>query len=450
MSRRRGTDPWDSASTSESASPHGVTPDTIRRWADITNYIDDDEAASSLLPDPETSSGEIISLRMRNRELLAIREIAQRLIAPFHLGQFVCEIITTCCSIMKTEAGSVLLQEAGTGKLHFFRVRGQGADMVREFILEKGQGIAGWVAETGRSCLVNTPAKDPRFFGDVDRRTGFETRSILCSPIQGPHGVIGVVEVLNKKDRSPFSAEDQAFLEVLCAEIAVAIESFRAREEAQRKDRVALVGSMASSIIHDLKNPMTIIKGYTYLHAQEHPESRSFCSQIEGEIDRLTELAEEILGVAKGSSRVRKEEVQVAPFVQEFGEFIRARMGLGEIDFRIQNLYDGRASFDGRRLRRALFNLVTNALDAVPRGGRIEIRSERSGDDLHLTVSDNGRGIPREIRARLFDPFHSSGTPGGTGLGLAIVQNIVQAHGGRLKVESEEGEGTKVHLFLPA
>ena len=439
---------WESSSPSEEETPRGVTPDTIRRWADDTAYVEDDESGGVIL-DADTPQGEIISLRLRNRELRAIREIAQRLVAPFHLGQFIYEIITTSCRLMKTEAGSVLLQEAGTGKLHFFWVRGTGAEKVREFILDKGQGVAGWAAETGRSCIVNNPAEDPRFFSGVDKKTGFETRGLLCSPIPGPQGVIGVVEVLNKKDGSGFSAEEMAFLEVLCAEVGVAVESFRARERAQRKDREALVGSMASTIIHDLKNPMTIIKGNTFLFAKEHPEARDFCARIDTEIDRLTELAEEILGVAKGSTRVKCQPVDIAPFLSRFGEFVRGRMRLDGIDFVLDNLYEGQANLDEKKLQRALYNLVTNAINAIPEGGRIEIRSERDDTDLHISVRDNGPGIPEEVRLRLFDPFHGSRTPGGTGLGFAIVSNIVKAHGGRISIDSWSDGGTCIHLYLP-
>ena len=442
---------WGTSEEGDASKPHGVTPDTIRRWADITTYTEDDSPTEGpILEDPETPLGEIISLRLRNRELTAIREITRSLIAPFHLGQFIYEIITTCCRVMKTEAGSCLLQEAGTGKLHFFWVRGSGADKVREYILEKGKGIAGWSAETGRSALVNDAASDPRFFPGVDEKTGFETRSILCAPVIGREGVIGVVEVLNKKDGSDFGAADLAFLEVLCAEIAVAIESFRARETAQKKDRMALVGAMASSIIHDLKNPMTIIKGHTYLISKEHPVVARSCSHINDEIDRLAELAEEILGVAGGSCRVEQEPTPVAEFIDQFADFVSARLHLGNITLRVENRYDGEAPLDSKRMRRALLNIVTNAIDAIPEsGGSIEITSEEIGNEVEISVRDNGSGIPEELLESLFDPFHTSTTAGGTGLGLAIVKNIVEAHRGRLAIESAPDQGTTVRIVLP-
>ncbi|MCZ6603132.1 MAG: GAF domain-containing sensor histidine kinase [Planctomycetota bacterium] len=450
MKAEKDTSAWESASQAGEETPRGVTPDTIRRWADDTIYDEDDrDFEIEPLTDGETPQGEIISLRLRNRELLAIREIAQRLIAPFHLGEFMYEIITTCCRIMRSEAGSVLLQEAGTGKLHFFWVRGAGADKVREFVLEKGQGVAGWSAETGRSCLVSDPENDPRFFADVDRETGFKTTSILCAPIRGAEGVIGVVEVLNKKGGGRFSAEDLAFLEVLSAEVALAIESFRARENARRRERVALIGSMASSIIHDLRNPMTIIKGHTYLLCQAYPQAREHCRKIDVEIDRLTDLASEILGVAKGCSEARPETTSMAPFIDEFVEFIEARMHLSGIELQVENRFEGEAFVDRNRLRRALLNIVTNSIEAIGTEGKIQIQCQQEGKDLHLSVRDDGPGIPEEVRLKLLDPFHPSGKPGGTGLGMAIVNNIVQAHGGRLEVESSEGKGTCIHLFIP-
>ena len=442
---------WDSTESSEGDSPRGVSPDTIRRWADVTTYTDitDLDADTPLSVPTGPAALEVLMLKKRNRELGAILDISKSLIAPFHLGQFIYEIVTKCCRVLKAERGSVLMQEAGTGKLHFFWVHGDGAEKVRETTLGKGQGIAGWCAENGRPALVNRVHEDPRYFSGVDQQTGVDTRSVLCAPIIGPDGVIGVVELINKKNGGEFVDDDLSFLEVLCAEVALAIQSFRERERAQHNDRMALLGSMASSIIHDLKNPMSIIKGYTYLIGQQFPEAKLHLQQIDNEMDRLTELAEEILGVARGSTTVQREWTDVGPYLREFAEFVRVRLHLDDVELVLDNRFDGKALIDRRRLRRALTNVVTNAFDAIDEGGRIEIISEARDRELHIVVKDDGPGIPEDIRAGLLDAFHASRKKGGTGLGLAIVNSIVAAHGGSLGVDSPPSQGAVITLRIP-
>ena len=442
---------WDSTDSSGTESPRGVTPDTIRRWADVTTYTDitDMDADTPLTVPTGPAALEVMMLKKRNRELGAILEISKSLIAPFHLGQFIYEIVTKCCRVLRAERGSVLLQEAGSGKLHFFWVHGTDAEKVCEVTLDKGQGIAGWSAETGKPALVNRVHEDPRFYSGIDRETGAETRNVLCAPIIGPEGVIGVVELVNKKSGAEFVDDDLSFLEVLCAEVALAIQSFREREKAQRNDRMALLGSMASSIIHDLKNPMAIIKGYTYILGQQYPEASPHLQQIDTEMDRLTELAEEILGVARGKTKVQREWTAVVPFLDDFAQFVRVRLHLDHVRLELRNEFDGKALLDPRRLRRALMNVVTNAFDALDEGGRIEIHARAEGGWLQISVTDDGPGIPAEVRAGLLDPFHISRKPGGTGLGMAIVQSIVEAHGGELGIDTADGEGTRVTLRMP-
>ncbi|HEX8750537.1 MAG TPA: ATP-binding protein, partial [Nitrospira sp.] len=106
---------------------------------------------------------------------------------------------------------------------------------------------------------------------------------------------------------------------------------------------------------------------------------------------------------------------------------------------------------DERRLFNALYNLINNAIPEVSRGGKIAIaaKEEPVGVSIHITVTDTGKGMPPEIRDTLFTPAARSSKPGGTGLGTKIVKDVVDAHNGKISVESQLGIGTTFHIFLP-
>jgi signal transduction histidine kinase len=111
--------------------------------------------------------------------------------------------------------------------------------------------------------------------------------------------------------------------------------------------------------------------------------------------------------------------------------------------------YTGVARFDETKLRRAIFNLARNAIDAMPKGGRFLVSVEREGDELVFRAQDNGPGIPPEIADRLFESFVTSGKKHGTGLGLAIVRKIAQEHGGAVSCKTKPGKGTTFEIRIP-
>ena len=111
--------------------------------------------------------------------------------------------------------------------------------------------------------------------------------------------------------------------------------------------------------------------------------------------------------------------------------------------------YRGAARFDEVKLKRVFANLARNAAEAMPHGGRFEVTADRVEDTLIFAFRDTGHGVPKEIRGRLFESFVTRGKASGTGLGLAIVKKIVGEHGGRIEVETAEGEGTCFTISFP-
>jgi signal transduction histidine kinase len=189
----------------------------------------------------------------------------------------------------------------------------------------------------------------------------------------------------------------------------------------------------------------------------EKEETRQLCHEVLGLLKRNThriqDLVKEMADCVKGlSTPPQFASCQVATVVQQVFDTLRLVAEEKGVSFHGEGLEDLPAILaDERRLYIALYNLVNNAIPEVPPGGSITVlgRREPRAAAVRLSVSDTGRGMPPEVRESLFTSRTISRKVGGTGLGTKIVKDVVEAHGGRIAVESQEGVGTTFHLRLP-
>jgi PAS domain S-box-containing protein len=230
-------------------------------------------------------------------------------------------------------------------------------------------------------------------------------------------------------------------------------ERRRLEREAQRAQHFALLGRLAAGVSHEIRNPL----GAVFLHVdlleeelrQPSPQSPALVAQslaeIKTQLARLDDLVQDYLTL------VRVANVQLD--VQDLGRAVRtwaaefqALAAAQGVTIAMQGLEDlGFVAFHANTLRRALLNLVQNALEAMPRGGTITLAGARTAAHVQLAVRDTGCGMPTERLDRIFEPLYTT-KPGGTGLGLYIVREIVAAHGGEIAVRSAEGHGTTFTL----
>jgi signal transduction histidine kinase/ActR/RegA family two-component response regulator len=265
-------------------------------------------------------------------------------------------------------------------------------------------------------------------------------------------------------------------LVALCAVIVVlavnilrrqrAEQALRQTEERLRSaQKLEAVGLLAGGVAHDFNNILQVIRGHTEFLQEAVaglPEAREDVATIRDAAERASQLTRQLLAFS------RRQPLQIEPFdpSELVAEVIRMlRRILGEhIELQVDPLpAPALLVADKGQIGQVLMNLCVNARDAMPEGGRIVIRLRqvaagepdeqqevRAGPHLELTVSDNGQGMPPEVKARLFEPFYTTKTMGkGTGLGLAVVYGIVRQHGGSIGVTSAPGAGTTFRILLP-
>lgn len=225
-----------------------------------------------------------------------------------------------------------------------------------------------------------------------------------------------------------------------------------AHEELMRAERLSAVGRAASAIVHDFRQPVSVIHGYVALLEDpglDEAQRREDLGVIRAEVGRLNAMMSEILDFARGGDgAVHVTESSVPDLLDHVGSSVRASLQGRDAVVEVVHGYRGAWPVDVQMTRRALENLGMNAAAAVGPKGRVRFESERTPDSLRLVVADDGPGIPEGIRDTLFEPFVTHGKQGGTGLGLAIVKAFTERQGGTVTVETS-GAGTRFLLEFP-
>ncbi len=327
----------------------------------------------------------------------------------------------------------------------------QGRNNMVEIRLPIGRGLAGYVAKTGETVNIADAYKDPRFNPEIDKRSGYRTRNVLCMPMRNKESkIVGVFQLLNKHEGS-FGSDDEAFIDGLSVHAAIALENARMAREMVQSERLSAVGRMASTIIHDIKNPMATLRIYAQVIQKKSPteESAQLAEEIIRQVDRFVNMTQEVLDFSRGISEIRSEEVVLGEVLDSMLTFVERDLAKRNVVMVRQFDYTDRCMMDIDKVVRIFYNIAANAADAMKDGGTLTVRSVKRGDYVLIEFSDTGCGIPDEIRNRIFEPFFTHGKKHGTGLGLAIVKKIMEDHNGTVELESEAGKGTTVRLCFP-
>ena len=220
-------------------------------------------------------------------------------------------------------------------------------------------------------------------------------------------------------------------------------------------ERLTLVGRFARSIVHDFKNPLSIINMAAELGASpDAPPAlqETTKNQIRKQIVRLSNMINEVLDFTAGASSTSMlVKTSYAEFLLPLIEDLRTEAQLKQVRLEVQNPPpDVPLMLDTGRLTNVFYNLVHNAVDAVlPDGGKVHFRFATAPESVTTEIEDTGKGIAPEIAARLFEPFVTHGKARGTGLGLSICRRIIQDHRGSIRAIQEPGRGARFQFLLP-
>jgi signal transduction histidine kinase len=373
----------------------------------------------------------------------------QRATTPPELGE---RVATQLVRALDLRGAALLVADERLGRLSPLAATGE----VAHLPLPAGGPLVDRLLRSGRPQRVADLIDDPRLEADIAadlRRLG---ASVLV-PLGARGRLVGVLALAARRDGSELSAGDLELVAALTAPLAIAVENAALVAERAVRERLAALGGVAAVIVHEVKNPLGIIRVSAAALEKKFGEGDSgkeLAQCIVEEVDRMDATLRQILSFARPQPPAL-QSCDVRALIERICERVRRELAAAGVAIRTD--LDGAppVQADPLQLERVLLNLVQNAAAAIgERGGeiRIETRGVRrllGGRALEIRVADDGCGMDTATRQRLFEPFFTT-RPGGTGLGLAIVKQILDEHRGEIAVESEPGKGSVFRVTLPA
>jgi signal transduction histidine kinase len=402
----------------------------------------------------------------RIRKLHSLLELGRLIGLDLQLDEMLAQIAQKAREVMGSDRCTLFLQDPKSGELWSKVALGMAGQVIR---IPSGAGIAGHCFQTGETINLQDAYADSRFNKEVDQRTGYRTRSLLCAPVHNRDGQrLGVVQLLNKED-GVFTEEDETFLYFFANHASIFIEIAQLQKaridalEQSRKEleRLNKVKSKAlDHLSHELKTPLSVIRGNINLLKKRLPaeppsaKAASVFETMERNLNRILAIQEETDVIIRSYHELerrfspdaeekgvpaRAESIPLLPFAVQMLEKVKERAAQRDIRFQL----------DPAILGNVLVGLLKNAVENTPDEGTIRILSERKDDRILLKVQDFGIGITEENQKSIFDGlFHTQETDlytsrkpydfnaGGKGLDLLKMKVYGQGFGFDLSVES--------------
>jgi len=366
--------------------------------------------------------------------------------------------------VVDAETSSLLLYDSLNNDLYFEIAHGPKGETVKTVRLPLDEAsIAGATAIRRTSINIPDVRVSPFWNSNVDQETEFETRNLLAVPMQRKDRLIGVIEVLNKRNGEAFTEDDSDVLMVLANLSAIAIENAQLYEEKLQSERLAALGQAVAGISHYIKNVLTGLRGSislieTAIQDEEYELLEKSMMVLRRSYGRIHHLVRDMLSYSKGREP-NPRAVFPNKIIEELHELMKESALSKGIDIQIDLETEMPIVWvDPEALEGILLNLITNAIDAVYERslinpnppGRIDIRSRYRRQLLTVSVKDNGTGMTDSQQKKIWAAFYSTKGSAGTGLGLAVTRKVIEESGGTLGVESSLGHGSEFTFSLPA
>lgn len=410
-------------------------------------------------------------------QLHALTEIAKAITSPLDLPELLGAVMEIIISVLdQADAGAILLWDQTSGLLRAEAAFGYDLAILREMGLQSKELITGKVFDEGQARLFSASQEVAEAMANMRAANGMLTarspglrrerseatpRCVLTAPITAGEQRLGVLVLETLDDAPSFAEGDLPFAQACADLIALAIERERLRVGANAPRADHMHSEAMATLSHELRMPLAAIKGYASalqmdeVHWSE-TQGREFLQLIEEACNDMEGMIHDILDsslIEADQLNLELRPVRLPPVAQEIAVEVgqRSKIHHPVVDFA--------ADFptleaDPRWIKQVFRNILDNAVKYSPEGGLIVIKGEARPADVVVSISDQGIGIAPEDLIPLFEKYfrvRSAAAPPvpGTGLGLPIARAIVEAHGGRIWVESKVGEGTTIFFSLP-
>ena len=395
-----------------------------------------------------------IDLEKRVADLSTLFEIGDTANTALELDELFQKIIKTLADRMGVYRGTLRIWEEGEpvkkveavfGLTEAELRRGTDSqiDLIQQRVLQSGQPIG---VPHSRTPLREIEFPDPKSVQSKD------PIAFWCVPVVVDEQAIGTLTIDKASDE--FSIEDDIrVLTIIAAIVAQRVKIQQMIDSLVQSERLATLGKLATTVAHEVRNPLGGIRGAAQLlqlEGESNSEIQEYIQVIIKEVDRLNRVVEQLL--VSGNPRT----AGVKP--SDIGDLIDNSLSICQPEFDRDNICVEKCfaddcppvSMNGDGMTQVLLNLFRNAIESMEDGGVLTVRTvyNAANQTVQIYIKDTGRGIPHDVASRLFDPFYTTKQKG-TGLGLAISQQIVEEHGGGIEVDVTKAQGAMFIITLP-
>jgi GAF domain-containing protein len=389
------------------------------------------------------------------RELAALNAVAVAINQALDLETLLRSGLERAMEVVGADSGAVRVLDLDSNSLELVCSQGVSAGYAAEVqSLPLGYRVAGRVAQTGEPALYSDVKEDmlTRAF-ITDTLMEENPRALAVVPLHSRERVVGTLGI-GSQTPGAFGPADVDLLIAIGHQLGVAIENARLRQQSLEAERLAAVGRVAGTVAHELRSPLGgIMRSAEFLARPELSDTtrQELSRAIVAMSRRLINTAQEILDFTRGGKMaLQMVRCNLPEFLDEMLDVLRVDFSDRGIEVATRWEYAGDARMDPDRMAQVVYNIASNARDAMSEGGQLTVTTLKTGKWVELRFSDSGPGVPPELAERIFEPFFSHGKREGAGLGLAIAQRIIQEHKGEIKVESPAEGGADFVVRIPA
>lgn len=368
------------------------------------------------------------------------------------LDELLKKVLSSIVSVIHIKNASVYVLDKRAGQ--YFARRTIGIEI--QSTIPENDDVIRLLALRTEAVIYDEASKTQANVGSFMQEIG----AAIIFPIITKEELVGLLCLGEKLSGEVYSDEDINLLTTLSNQMGVSIENATLYEdalEAQKKlyqaDKLATVGALAAGFAHEIKNPIAAIKGFSQVIDQaiidkDSEAIKDFKDVVPRQLDRINEIVEKLLTLSK-PPKMEMKKSDINALLDEIIKLVEKQAMKQKVEIFRSFGELPKTLADPEQLTQAFINLILNATQSMPEGGRVEIRTSLiDRDKIELEFIDNGVGISKEKLTKIFDPFFTTRS-GGTGLGLSVTRQIIINHHGKIAVQSEIGKGTKFKVILP-
>lgn len=397
-------------------------------------------------------------LKRRLYDLYTLFELSQHLNSVLELDPLLDSILLTCIGQMGVGGATLFLTEKG--KLRVAKAKGMNPQDLLGIEIGAHSHLGRFLSQANQAILFCDLERIKGAKKDVEKLRGLECK--VCVPLNMKGRLKGVLTLTPKISGAPFSGNELEFLTTLANQLGVAIENAELYESVKSTNRelrrtqrqliqsenLATVGRLAATLAHEINNPLGIIKNYLTLLSREGKHNPETIEVVKEEVDRIGNIMRQLLDLSRPISET-KSPTDINRLIRETSLILRKQLREEGISLEedLSPLPWVKAS--PGQLKQVFLNLIANAKESMPQGGRLKISTRVEKDLVEVAFSDTGGGIKGKDVKGLFQPFYTTKKKG-MGLGLSICREIIRNHSGEIVAQIGQGKGTIFIIRLPA